>query len=149
MKLSSSDLDTLSDTLSRLSTKPEKATAAASFFHQLEAVEKGTTQPSLSGGEVVSLDPPDLSNYDSINKLLRQHEVDENSVTEAQAAFIISNMERVVILDRVPCAFANPSRDEECDKEATKLCSACKLVKYCSEVRVRSFLVSLLSHIRN
>ena len=122
----------LDEILSRLPNEEEKATAMVTFFDRFggrDAPPVYYNSPGLNASHIDRVDMPIPEEV--IRGLMVKHGVTSMGFT---AALQRKNATVDFSLNGMPCAHVNLKKRLLCSNDGTFICSACRLVRYCSKV---------------
>lgn len=139
-------VEALANELSQLSSAEDKI---AAINARLQGAQSGSAPVYLPGLQAEGGNPSDPLNVsyrendevDQLVALLEKHGLTEawTASNSAQRSF-----DRVSALKRLPCAHIQPENRWGCPNEGKLACSRCKLVGYCSKVRILIWIASFL-----
>lgn len=128
MPYSSDSLQELDGALSRLSTKDDKTTEVLAWIGRDGL---GSTSTSVHSPGY------DMSGSAEWAAFLSHHGLSDREIAYAMLHQTGGELPAFLPLS-VPCAYVNPAKADECLKSGSQACSGCRLVKYCSKVRMYS-----------
>jgi hypothetical protein len=131
-------LDSLEAELSRLSTTDSKLAAIAQWAHDGPAPSDDIARVHLtSHGTTIGEDL--LKNMNetqgtAFSELLERHGITPDAYMRHTLRGGGASTE--FVLDVLPCAHVDAGQLQKCPKKGTLTCASCKLIRYCSKVRV-------------
>jgi hypothetical protein len=134
----------LANELSRLSTDEEKKAAVVSYVNNLDVDTSKSTQDLRPGRDNQS-DPcsiPDPELERQLFEILKKH----NLMSWFYETFIkTKDLGSFPAIERLPCAHVQVKKQWNCPNEGKLVCGNCRLVGYCSKVRIRAKYCSRLN----
>ena len=150
MPRTDNSLRQLDAALSGLSDPNHKAAELVSFLTRLGIADPPATRaPRATGGNTAGAPSLPGLPFDEheLNRLVMRHGISPSLYCTALNR---QDDRPEVLLDEVPCAFVNPATRDECLKAGSRVCGGCRLVKYCSKVRLArsSQILVLLTNVQ-